>query len=179
MGPEIAAMGECQASPDAGQLCLQCGLCCDGTLFGRVPLAADDDMEHLATWAVRQGAKREHLPLPCAALQDRACIIYPHRPARCKEYRCRLLERYEKGEISFAEAAKVVVQTVKHKARVKAAFRAATDGEDVPLRQLYRRMKACASISPDNAPLFLDHAALQLLLDKHFRNSPAFPPCPS
>lgn len=177
MGPETAAMGEGQASPDTGRLCLQCGLCCDGTLFGKVPLAADDDMSYLETWAVRQGVKREHLPQPCTALQDRACIIYSHRPARCMAYRCPLLARYEKGEISFAEAAKIVIQTVKHKTRVKAAFRAATDGEDAPLRQLYRRMKACASISPDNATFFLDHAALQLRLDKYFRDRQAFPPC--
>lgn len=68
-------------------LCRACGLCCDGSLFGRVPLAEDE---------------RVHLPLapggnafdqPCPAHVDDACTIYETRPRACREFTCRLLAR--------------------------------------------------------------------------------------
>src|SRR4051794_40492279 len=80
-------------------LCRSCGLCCDGSLFGRVTLEAEE---------VR-GARALHLHVlergnafeqPCSALStldDRcACSIYEGRPRACRAFTCRLYDRHRR-----------------------------------------------------------------------------------
>lgn len=73
-------------------LCRACGLCCDGALFGRVPLAPDEaePLRRRGLRVVGAGA----LEQPCAALSpspdDRACTLYDERPAACRAFVCTL-----------------------------------------------------------------------------------------
>ena len=59
---------------DSGeQLCLACGLCCDGTLFDLVKLEASDDAAKLKTLGLPVKVSRGKTPVarfpqPCAAL---------------------------------------------------------------------------------------------------------------
>ena len=84
---------------ELGALCRSCGLCCDGSLFGRVTLEPDE---------VR-GARKNHLHVlprgnafeqPCSALStldDRcACSIYSDRPHPCRAFTCRLYDRHRR-----------------------------------------------------------------------------------
>ncbi len=74
------------------ELCLACGLCCDGSLFGLVPLR---DAE--VAVARRHGLVLLHdrmLVQPCGALGSgarRPCAIHAERPASCRAFECRLL----------------------------------------------------------------------------------------
>ncbi|MEZ4406374.1 MAG: YkgJ family cysteine cluster protein [Polyangiales bacterium] len=71
-------------------LCRACGLCCDGSLFGRVPLAEREV----------EVARRLRLPVvggkalaqPCAAFH-RDCEVYEDRPAACRAFACALVAR--------------------------------------------------------------------------------------
>lgn len=83
-------------------LCRACGLCCDGTLFGLVPVTAEE-------------ARRTRLPLvralgtpqPCAALgADRACGVYADRPGACRAFVCRLAHERVAAPESFAIVAR-------------------------------------------------------------------------
>jgi Fe-S-cluster containining protein len=77
-------------------LCQSCGLCCDGSLFGRVDLEPGEV----------ESARRHRLPVvaggkafeqPCSALLARGpgvhCSIYDERPASCRRFVCRLYDR--------------------------------------------------------------------------------------
>jgi hypothetical protein len=90
---------------DASELCLSCGLCCDGTLFDIVRLTATEAgaLTRLGLATTQRG---EHWSMaqPCDALQGTSCRIYPQRPSRCFAYRCHLLTALEEGEVSLAEA---------------------------------------------------------------------------
>jgi len=92
-GAESEIGGELEA------LCRACGLCCDGSLFGAVPLEAAE-----------LGAARAHrLPIlprgnafeqPCTALEargaHRVCAIYEERPRACRAFVCRLYDRHRR-----------------------------------------------------------------------------------
>lgn len=84
---------------DLARLCRSCGLCCDGSLFGLVPLQPDEV----------DAARRHRLPVVgsgkgfaqrCTALEtadmagERGCAIYRERPRSCRQFTCRLYERH-------------------------------------------------------------------------------------
>src|SRR5919107_3516854 len=82
--------------PAGSDLCRDCGLCCDGSLFHNVELG-DDEVEaaaanRLQPLADEHGAR---FLLPCPRFCG-TCAIYPSRPRRCREYRCLLLARLER-----------------------------------------------------------------------------------
>ena len=71
-------------------LCRSCALCCDGSLFGRVPLAPDE-VAHARKVRLRVIANGKSFEQPCAALaRDLSCTIHPTRPAACRSFTCRL-----------------------------------------------------------------------------------------
>jgi hypothetical protein len=80
---------------DLATLCKACGLCCDGSLFGRVALEPDE----------LEAARKNRLPLvrdgsafeqPCTSYVQNACTCYDERPRACRRFVCRLYERHER-----------------------------------------------------------------------------------
>ncbi|MDB4944205.1 MAG: hypothetical protein JWP97_3739 [Labilithrix sp.] len=87
-----------------GAICQSCGLCCDGSLFGRVQLAAAEiePARRHGLLVLPSGSSFEQ---PCSALGPaRACACYDERPARCRQFVCRTLDRMTRGELSRADA---------------------------------------------------------------------------
>jgi hypothetical protein len=93
-----------QLSPS--DLCRSCGLCCDGTLFGKVRLLPEDKHEplHLAGIIVISDDTGSRFKLACSAHHG-CCQVYASRPSNCRGYQCRLLMRFTKGAVTWAEAA--------------------------------------------------------------------------
>jgi hypothetical protein len=85
---------------DEGALCRQCGLCCDGTLFGRGRLEPEErDSARKRGLAVLDSSQGLAFEQPCAALADRgrgerACAVYTDRPGTCRRFVCRLYVRH-------------------------------------------------------------------------------------
>jgi Fe-S-cluster containining protein len=98
-------MLECQLSVES--LCLRCALCCDGTLFSRVPLQASDTVPPALVVSTSRGGGR-YLPQPCSGLDGRRCSVYLERPFVCRAYRCLLVTAISAGESTLAEALEVV-----------------------------------------------------------------------
>lgn len=95
------------AGPALSALCRACGLCCDGTLFSRVPLGADEVAP--PALAVREGAGGgRYLPQRCAALTEGGCGEYAARPRACAQFECLLYGALKEDEVSLAEALQVV-----------------------------------------------------------------------
>jgi hypothetical protein len=98
-------------SEDVSQsVCRVCGLCCDGTLFSRVPLdpAEIDAMRDLGFGTVHT-SHPAYFTQPCSKFVGGSCSVYAKRPQNCRDFRCRLLRRLESGELSV-EAALVLVK---------------------------------------------------------------------
>jgi Fe-S-cluster containining protein len=89
------------------QLCPNCGLCCDSTLFADVELRAGDDAGRLAKLGLTLGKKgRGRLAFiqPCACFDGKLCGIYADRPHRCRTFECGLLKKIAAGELKTETA---------------------------------------------------------------------------
>ena len=93
------------------QLCPNCGLCCDSTLFADVELRTGDDAKHLKQLGLtleKKGQGKLAFAQPCACFQGKLCAIYAYRPKRCRTFECRLLKRVEGDEMTAAAALKKI-----------------------------------------------------------------------
>lgn len=85
---------------------MQCGLCCNGTIFADVELRDKREsgvMESLGLEVEDEGG-RELLIQPCRALRGARCGIYASRPECCRTFECKVLKDFESGLIGFEEA---------------------------------------------------------------------------
>ena len=91
---------------DFSTLWTDCGLCCDGTMFGSVEVTADE-AERLATHGFEfqtDEAGDRYFRQRCCALKGSVCGVYADRPQRCREYACRVLRALEDSTIAMPEA---------------------------------------------------------------------------
>jgi Fe-S-cluster containining protein len=101
------------AAPEKENICLNCGLCCDGTLYSHVRLRKGDDGEKLRALGLdlAEDERGRFFAQPCAAFAGGCCTIYAGRPAICQKFRCKLRQRYDAGEVT-ADAAKTLIKSV-------------------------------------------------------------------
>jgi uncharacterized protein len=93
------------------QLCPNCGLCCDGTLFADVELRAGDDPTQLAKLGlslVKKTKSQLAFAQPCACFDGTLCKIYVDRPKRCRLFECGLLKKVSAGEMNEDVALKKI-----------------------------------------------------------------------
>ena len=135
--------------PLPDQLCLHCGLCCDGTLFRDVELQPGDDAEKLRALGLplrsRRGQEAHPLkfPQPCSALcSDLKCRVYADRPARCREFECALFKDVALEKVELPAALKVIRQTRQMAEKVRRLLRELGDaGARVSLARRFKRVK--------------------------------------
>lgn len=78
---------------------------------------------------------------PCAALEGCRCRIYESRPCHCRQFKCLLLEKVERGGATEAEALRVIRSTRRQAEKVRRLLRALGDkDETVALAERFRRM---------------------------------------
>ena len=89
-------------APGLSALCVECGLCCDGSLFRFLPVETSElpHYETLKLPVVTQSG-RLAMRLPCAKLVGRCCTIYEQRPLGCRGFVCHLGHLLEQGEVAF------------------------------------------------------------------------------
>lgn len=85
-------------------LCTRCGLCCDGTLFADVELGCAEAARLEAMGLEVEVTDGGLLSQPCAALKDRRCSIYAHRPRCCRTFECQLLQDAQRGAVTAERA---------------------------------------------------------------------------
>jgi hypothetical protein len=142
------------------QLCLTCGLCCDGTLFKDVELLHGDDPAKLTafglplrrTWTKDSPAANPNseirtpksvsgpgvsspatmtFPQPCAALgADCRCRIYADRPQRCRQFECALFQAVVAGAVEGAAARRTTSRAREQAGRVRNLLRTLGDTDE-------------------------------------------------
>lgn len=104
------------------QLCPNCGLCCDSTLFADVELRTGDDAARLAALGLKlhnKGRMKFAFSQPCACFNGTLCRIYGDRPKRCRLFECGLLKRVNANEMTAKAALRKITEAKKRADRVR------------------------------------------------------------
>ena len=114
------------------QLCPNCGLCCDSTLFADVELRAGDDAGRLAELGLSLAKKGGKLAFaqPCACFDGKLCGIYADRPKRCRTFECGLLKKVEADEMTVGAALKKISEAKKRAEKVRELLRSLGQREE-------------------------------------------------
>jgi uncharacterized protein len=160
----------------AQSLCMACGLCCDGTLFGKTNLGAGDDIAALSALVVEGASNlaKPALKQPCAAYRDHACSIYPDRPRACRQFRCALLQHFKANKISEGDALDLIRNAITLRDNVKAQMRTVFNEGDCNFDAFTLRLRSrwkdatSAEAKARVSALFKDFAALWFCINKHF-----------
>lgn len=155
---------------DPGELCTQCGLCCDGGIFDYGPLSSNEvATARKAGMAVVEADGKAGFLLPCPQLDCAVCKIYELRPKTCRDYRCEILKSVQSGEMEFAEGLERVKEGRAAFDQVSAQL---PEGQTITDARKLRREAATAEAAPQlNASpmLMMALSMLDLVLDQHFR----------
>lgn len=139
------------------QLCPNCGLCCDSTLFADVELRSPDDPKRLRKLGLiikrkdeqndrragenagKAGAKLAFAQ-PCSCFDGSFCKIYDGRPTRCRLFECGLLKKVMGGHMSAASALKKISEAKALVARVRDLLESSGHrDQNLPLIKFYSR----------------------------------------
>lgn len=93
-------------------LCVECGLCCQGTMFGMVRLREADDIEEVRATGlqIEENDGFYEFPLPCPLQEGTCCTIYEKRPFVCGAFECQLLVSQKLGYVTREEAGRTVAE---------------------------------------------------------------------
>ena len=159
-------------SPQASDLCVACGLCCDGSVYDQASLDPDEVGAAAAEGLdVFERRGQSYFKLGCPCLKGTACQIYERRPRRCRSFRCVLLQRLDIGDIDLPAA-----QAIAGEARCLAdSADAINDRRESRASARVRWQGQLSSLSapgaddPANPAWLLAMTAFNLFLDRYFR----------
>ncbi len=122
---------------------------------------------------IRRGDEHPSFQQPCACYHNRHCTIYPHRPQTCRQFKCKLLQQYEAGQVVLEPALDIIRRTTSQAEQVLAHL-LAVGAEGCNLRARYEAWEksqadaqSAAWIRRNSAFLF-NYTVLTLRLKRHF-----------
>jgi Fe-S-cluster containining protein len=148
---------------NSGDICFECGLCCDGVIFADVQLrpaevkSLKSKLESLQSRGKNAPAK---LPQPCAAFDGCRCRIYADRPSYCRQFECLLFKNLRSGRIERAAASRIV-RTAKERAeKVRVLLRELGDTDEhsalsLRFQQAAKRFER-APLTDEKAEIYAD-----------------------
>jgi uncharacterized protein len=134
--------------PPAEDICLACGLCCNGVIFADVRLQPGDDAARLVAAGLplkedrgrRAEGKGRKLPQPCPAFDGCRCRVYPDRPGYCRQFECVLLKSVKAGRTPVTQSLRVIRDARQRADKVKRLLRELGDtDEQTALAARFRR----------------------------------------
>jgi uncharacterized protein len=99
---------------DSLNICLSCGLCCDGTLIGFVQLSSDEMPALKEIMEIEDTHGNGFFLHPCSKFCD-GCTIYSKRPKQCGLFKCGLLKSVEQKELGFDTAVGLIEEVKQRK----------------------------------------------------------------
>jgi hypothetical protein len=143
------------------KICVQCGMCCDGTLFPQAKVKNSDDellAKSLGLTTFSTSNNKTFFELPCS-LFNKCCTIYDKpRPNTCSKFMCEPLQKVLSSEISFKDAEQQILLALKNRRQVTATASLIPEFKSYTLQQLL------AEITPAPSPEILQHKHLLLKL---------------
>lgn len=128
----------------AEDICLACGLCCNGVIFANVKLQPGDDASRLQSLGLHfshtRPGRAPRFQQPCLAFDGCRCRIYAQRPEHCREFECLLLKSIHSGQRERS-AALELIRTAKAQAELVLGLlrKLGDSNEDLALNTRFRR----------------------------------------
>ncbi|HUB86633.1 MAG TPA: YkgJ family cysteine cluster protein [Verrucomicrobiae bacterium] len=140
------------------QLCPNCGLCCNGTLFADVELRKGDDAKQLEKSGLTLFQKTKTkvaFSQPCNCFDGKLCKIYSVRPTRCRLFECGLLKKVQAGEMTVRTALAKISRAKKSVKKVRKLLRSSAERDErLTLSERYSRaMSAPIDLAKGNSKL--------------------------
>lgn len=150
-------------------ICTQCGMCCDGTLFNHAKIIDDADaqnVESLGLAIVTKAEQKRYFPQPCACFKT-CCTVYERRPKVCISFYCAPLKKVRNNEMELKDAQKDI-QTALH---IRAELQALIDNHDTfATYTISQLLKACkpqpTEVLRQNPAILIKTIALTVALEK-------------
>ncbi len=92
---------------DSSNICLSCGVCCDGTLIGFVELSNEELPVLRDTMAIEEANGKGFFLQPCKSYCN-GCTIYTKRPKQCANFNCKIIKSLEQKELDFNTALEII-----------------------------------------------------------------------
>jgi len=94
------------APQEEQRICIECGFCCDGTLFHHAVLQPGEKgtLPEKMELNYRTEGEKEMFLLPCPYFCRRCTIYYQKKALVCSGYRCQLLKDFAEGLIGLEDA---------------------------------------------------------------------------
>lgn len=169
----------CKAPENEQTICLECGLCCDGTLFGHAELGPGErgNLPAMIEQNVFVLDGKDFFRLPCLYFRDKCTIYDRPRAEVCGSYRCRLLSDMKEERITAVEALEIIRRAREMRHSLVRAFNLSRTGNEmlpfaVILRELGKRNEPSAVNDFTDSDFYIIQARCNIfeaLLIKHFR----------
>ncbi len=104
---------------DEENICLACGICCDGTLIGFVEVEAAEFSRLKGILEVEESNQIGFFLHPCEKFCEK-CTIYDQRPKQCGLFECKILKSYEQNEMDFTSATQIIQEVIQKKQAIEA-----------------------------------------------------------
>lgn len=165
-------------------ICVTCGLCCDGTLFHHAVLNKGEkgNLPQKMENAYFKNKNGEFFKLPCSYFNGK-CSIYDQKKAHvCSSFRCKLLKDFSKDKVKQEDALSIVQNAKKLREEIIALAESIFGTED----KLYFRnvlLKIANSEKNQDSKIFesqkfkvlkMKSIILEALLIKHFKSKENF-----
>jgi hypothetical protein len=103
---------------NTSELCTNCGLCCDGTLFDDIPISSDDIFMETAESKgynsfLENSDKKIKIIAPCPLFCGNCSIYNQIRPSICESFYCTGLKKLKAEKLTKDELLNIIDQ-VKH-----------------------------------------------------------------
>lgn len=155
-------------------LCVGCGMCCDGTLYGRARVSPGEEPRIAsAGLELLEGEEKTYFRLPCHHFGCGQCTIYEDRFDVCRTFTCALYRRQEGNEISPEKARSVVNEALELRDKVISAYPDAKihrDRQELRSKLAERLSGETGKERQSTARSLLDIIALDTFLERWFRN---------
>ena len=160
---------------DSENICLSCGLCCDGSLIGFVQLEKEEVASVSQFMEVNVTNGNGIFLQPCKKYCD-GCTIYANRPNQCASFNCDLLKSIEQKELEFNSAIEIIQEVKDIRATIEAKLanlkiELKSDSfyfKMIELKNWLQKKHSKESISKSHKELVLDLNQLNNLITKRF-----------
>lgn len=158
---------------DSTNICLACGLCCDGTLIGFVHLDKKEIPRVKQLMTIEETHGEGFFLHPCNKY-CKDCTVYAERPRQCAKFECGLLKSVDQEEMSFNTAVETVQLVKEQKISIEKKLATLDVGlkspsfyfQMVEVKNLLQKKKA--PLTPNHLELLTEIEELNSLLEKKF-----------